>query len=124
MTYSNLKLLRIILIIVFLDYFIVGLLEIFFPELIGSVPLLMSLFEITIGLFALNMSRNVEKYADFIVILILNEVLVVLGSFYGVFFNNLDIYIAGTVGAIHLIYLVLIILFCDKSIFTKFLNSK
>jgi hypothetical protein len=113
------KLLRITLIIVAIDYIIVGIFSFLLPEIFGITPVAYSQISITVGLFVIVVSLNIKKYQNFLWVIVIQEIGVILVHIYQIVNEISDFYNNITILAIHFIYLVVILLLAGDSIIPK-----
>ncbi|MHA1947277.1 MAG: hypothetical protein ACW97W_14325 [Candidatus Hodarchaeales archaeon] len=111
------KWLRITLIIMAIDYLFVGIYTIVLPDLFstaGTLTINTSQVLITIGLFALLISRNTIKYKDFIWILVVQQIGNILVHIYQILNEISDFYMNLIIIAINFIYLVGLLVFREQ----------
>jgi hypothetical protein len=123
MELSKEKILRITLIIVAIDYIIVGVFTFLLPEIFGITPVAYSQISITVGLFVLVVSTNIKKYQNFLWVIVIQEIGVIIVHVYQIFNEISDFYNNITILAIHFIYLVVIILLAGNSIIPKAMKT-
>lgn len=120
------KWLRITLMIIALDYTLVGIGSILLPEWFnpsGNVQLAYNLISISVGLFAFVMSWDTEKYQDFLWVLVIQEIGVIFIHIYQIVAEIPDLFMNVIIAFIHLVYILAIIFLGNRSIIPSFAKS-
>lgn len=116
------KWLRIALIIIAIDYTFVGIMSIFFPEImdpLGTVSINYYQVSITIGLFAFVLSWDTSKYHDFLWVLVIQEIGIIVTHIYQIIAEISDFYMNLIILILHTVYLLAIILLRERSLVPK-----
>ncbi|MHA2327454.1 MAG: hypothetical protein ACXACR_02935 [Candidatus Hodarchaeales archaeon] len=116
------KWLRIALIIIALDYTFVGIMSLFFPEIMdpaGTVSINYYQISITIGLFAFMLSWDTSKYHDLLWVLVIQEIGVIILHIYQIIAAISDFYMNDIILSLHVVYLTAIILLRERSLIPK-----
>ncbi|MHA2291231.1 MAG: hypothetical protein ACXACK_03630 [Candidatus Hodarchaeales archaeon] len=116
------KWLRIALIIIALDYTFVGIMSLFFPEIMdpaGTVSINYYQISITIGLFAFMLSWDTSKYHDLLWVLVIQEIGVIILHIYQIIAAISDFYMNVIILSLHVVYLTAIILLRERSLIPK-----
>lgn len=117
------KILPILLIIIALDYLVVGIFTIFVPNSFGDTTLIYSQISITVGLFILVVSSDPKNYHNFLWVIVIQDIGEVLVHI-NLILNETSYFIINVIVSVtHSIYIIALLLLVGRSIIPNFGKS-
>jgi hypothetical protein len=117
------KILRFLLIIIALDYTIIGIYSALVPGSFGDTSLVYSQISITVALFTLVVSSDIKKYQNFLWIVVVQEIGEVSVHLY---LSNIDLQYSGlyvSIAIVHIFYLLALLILMGRSVIPNFSRS-